>query len=162
MKRIIIALSALALIALLTVLVISAPVQAKCHGKKSQMNMESMEGMDHAPGMCCSMDHQMATAEKEKKENHENAPMDHSKMEGSSLESNSEVDMAGMEKGQKTGSKAKSNQEASPKKVKDPVCGMEVDPKSAAAKATYKDKTYYFCSVAEKEQFEKAPEKYVK
>ncbi|MEW5976309.1 MAG: multicopper oxidase domain-containing protein [Acidobacteriota bacterium] len=48
------------------------------------------------------------------------------------------------------------------KKVKDPVCGMEVDPKSAAAKATYKDKTYYFCSVADKEQFEKAPEKYVK
>mgnify|MGYP000697296591 CR=1 FL=1 len=35
--------------------------------------------------------------------------------------------------------------------AKDPVCGMEVDPKSAEAKATYKDKTYYFCSVADKD-----------
>ena len=47
-------------------------------------------------------------------------------------------------------------------KVKDPVCGMEIDAKSAAGKATYKGKTYYFCSVSEKEQFEKEPAKYVK
>ena len=48
------------------------------------------------------------------------------------------------------------------RKVKDPVCGMEIDTKSAAGKATYKGKTYYFCSVSEKEQFEKEPAKYVK
>jgi YHS domain-containing protein len=48
------------------------------------------------------------------------------------------------------------------KKVKDPVCGMEMDPESAAGKANYKGKTYYFCSVNEKEQFEKEPAKYVK
>ena len=48
------------------------------------------------------------------------------------------------------------------RKVKDPVCGMEIDAKSAAGKATYKGKTYYFCSVSEKEQFEKEPAKYVK
>jgi len=47
-------------------------------------------------------------------------------------------------------------------KVKDPVCGMEIDSKSAAAKSTYKGKTYYFCSASEKEQFEKEPTKYVK
>ena len=39
---------------------------------------------------------------------------------------------------------------------------MEIDAKSAAAKSTYKGKTYYFCAVSEKEQFEKAPAKYVK
>jgi YHS domain-containing protein len=48
------------------------------------------------------------------------------------------------------------------RKVKDPVCEMEIDSKSAAGKATYKGKTYYFCSVSEKEQFEKEPAKYVK
>ena len=58
-------------------------------------------------------------------------------------------------------SKATAGQKAS-QKVKDPVCGMEIDSKSAAGKATYKGKTYYFCSVSEKEQFEKDPAKYVK
>jgi len=58
-------------------------------------------------------------------------------------------------------SKATAGQKAS-QKVKDPVCGTEIDSKSAAGKATYKGKTYYFCSVSEKEQFEKDPAKYVK
>ena len=52
--------------------------------------------------------------------------------------------------------------ESQQKQVKDPVCGMMVDPKTAAAKATYQGKTYYFCSRDEKEKFEKAPEQYVK
>jgi YHS domain-containing protein len=47
-------------------------------------------------------------------------------------------------------------------KVTDPICGMQVDPATAAAKATYEGKTYYFCSADEKEQFEKDPAKYVK
>ena len=46
-------------------------------------------------------------------------------------------------------------------KVVDPVCHMEVDP-AKAPKATYNGKTYYFCSEAEKEQFEKNPGAYVK
>jgi len=48
-----------------------------------------------------------------------------------------------------------------PKMVKDPVCGMEVDPKTAA-KTVYKGKTYYFCDKDEIPDFEKAPEKYLK
>jgi YHS domain-containing protein len=44
--------------------------------------------------------------------------------------------------------------------VKDPVCGMTVDPKTAE-KAEYKGKTYYFCSREEKETFQKTPEKFV-
>ena len=46
-------------------------------------------------------------------------------------------------------------------KVVDPVCGMEVDPKTSE-KAVYKGKTYYFCSRSEKTEFEKSPEKYVR
>jgi YHS domain-containing protein len=51
--------------------------------------------------------------------------------------------------------------EVAPGKVADPVCGMEVDPATAAAQATYAGKTYYFCTKEEKAQFEKEPEKYV-
>jgi len=30
--------------------------------------------------------------------------------------------------------------------TKDPVCGMDVDEKTAEFKTEYKDKTYYFCA----------------
>lgn len=43
--------------------------------------------------------------------------------------------------------------------AKDPVCGMEVDEKKAAAKSEYKGKTYYFCSRGCKVAFDKDPEK---
>jgi len=46
--------------------------------------------------------------------------------------------------------------------AKDPVCGMEVDEKKAAAKSEYKEKTYYFCAVGCKKAFDKNPEKYLK
>ena len=46
--------------------------------------------------------------------------------------------------------------------VKDPVCGMMVDPERAAAKAEYKGKTYYFCAPGCKAAFDKDPEKYLK
>jgi YHS domain-containing protein len=45
---------------------------------------------------------------------------------------------------------------------KDVVCGMEVDPKTAAAKSIYQNKTYYFCSVGCKQDFDKEPEKYLR
>lgn len=44
----------------------------------------------------------------------------------------------------------------------DPVCGMEVDEKTAAATSEYKGKTYYFCAPGCKTAFDKEPEKYVK
>ncbi len=43
---------------------------------------------------------------------------------------------------------------------KDVVCGMTVDPKSAAAKSEYKGQTYYFCSRGCKAAFDKNPEKF--
>jgi Cu+-exporting ATPase len=44
---------------------------------------------------------------------------------------------------------------------KDPVCGMMVDPKTAAGKSEYQGKTYYFCAPGCKKSFDKEPEKYV-
>jgi P-type Cu+ transporter len=49
-----------------------------------------------------------------------------------------------------------------PSKMVDPVCGMDVDPATAAATSVYAGKTYYFCSKDEKERFDKDPEKYLK
>jgi YHS domain-containing protein len=43
----------------------------------------------------------------------------------------------------------------------DPVCGMQVDEKSAAATYEYQGKTYYFCSPGCKASFAKEPEKYL-
>ena len=44
---------------------------------------------------------------------------------------------------------------------RDPVCGMEVTSETAAGKSEYQGRTYYFCSIADKETFDKNPEKYV-
>lgn len=43
----------------------------------------------------------------------------------------------------------------------DPVCGMEVDEKTAVHKSEYKGKRYYFCAPGCKAAFDKDPEKYV-
>ena len=45
--------------------------------------------------------------------------------------------------------------------VHDPVCGMDIDPASAAGTSEYKGQTYYFCSLGCKKSFDKDPEKYV-
>ncbi|MBN1454178.1 MAG: YHS domain-containing protein [Anaerolineales bacterium] len=45
--------------------------------------------------------------------------------------------------------------------AKDPVCGMDVDPQSAAGKSEYKGQIYYFCSLGCKASFDKDPEKYL-
>lgn len=43
----------------------------------------------------------------------------------------------------------------------DPVCGMQVDPATAAATSEYQGKTYYFCAVGCKRQFDKDPQSYI-
>jgi YHS domain-containing protein len=43
----------------------------------------------------------------------------------------------------------------------DPVCGMQVDPATAAASSEYDGQMYYFCSPGCKRQFDKDPEIYV-
>ena len=46
--------------------------------------------------------------------------------------------------------------------AKDPVCGMEVDEKNAAATSEYHGRTYYFCAVGCQRAFDADPDKYVK
>ncbi len=46
--------------------------------------------------------------------------------------------------------------------VKDLVCGMEIDPKTAAAKLDYKGKPYYFCALSCRDKFKADPEKFIK
>jgi Cu+-exporting ATPase len=43
----------------------------------------------------------------------------------------------------------------------DPVCGMAVDEKQAAATSEYRGKKYYFCAQSCKERFERSPEKFL-
>jgi Cu+-exporting ATPase len=45
---------------------------------------------------------------------------------------------------------------------KDPVCGMQVDPKKAAGQSSHGGKTYYFCAASCKAKFDKSPAQYVK
>ena len=47
------------------------------------------------------------------------------------------------------------------KEAADPVCGMMVATANAPT-SEFKGKTYYFCSIDEKKEFEKAPSTYIK
>ena len=47
-------------------------------------------------------------------------------------------------------------------KAKDPVCGMKISKKTAAATSDYTDKTFYFCAQGCKKKFDEDPLKYVK
>ncbi len=50
--------------------------------------------------------------------------------------------------------------DASAKLVRDPVCGMSVDPATAKHHATYMGETYYFCSAGCQSAFERDPARY--
>ena len=50
---------------------------------------------------------------------------------------------------------------ASVPKVKDPVCGMSVDPKKSVDKVEHGGKPYYFCSPRCAERFKREPEKFL-
>jgi Cu+-exporting ATPase len=45
--------------------------------------------------------------------------------------------------------------------VTDPVCGMEVDPSSAAAAWEHEGQAYYFCSVGCMERFRQEPARFL-
>jgi P-type Cu+ transporter len=46
--------------------------------------------------------------------------------------------------------------------VRDPVCGMDINPLNAAATTAYQGQTFYFCSVECRHRFDQTPERYVK
>jgi Cu+-exporting ATPase len=43
----------------------------------------------------------------------------------------------------------------------DPVCGMEVNPASAAGQSEHEGQTFYFCSPACKQKFDADPKRYL-
>ena len=45
--------------------------------------------------------------------------------------------------------------------MRDPVCKMDIDPKTAAGQSNYEGDTYYFCSKQCKDRFDADPERYV-
>ena len=45
--------------------------------------------------------------------------------------------------------------------TRDPVCGMEVKPRNAAASFAHGGQTYYFCSADCHDRFAREPEKYL-
>ena len=45
--------------------------------------------------------------------------------------------------------------------VKDLVCGMEIDPETAAGKSEHQGTTYHFCATGCKTDFDADPEKYI-
>ena len=48
-----------------------------------------------------------------------------------------------------------------PAQAIDPICGMQVDPATAAGSSEYQGVTYYFCWTGCKRQFDKAPQRYI-
>eukprot|EP01037_Dinobryon_pediforme_P041853 gene41853-51874_t len=51
--------------------------------------------------------------------------------------------------------------DAAPAKVKDPVCGMSVDPATAKHRTMFEGKPVFFCSSRCKERFEAEPRKFM-
>jgi P-type Cu+ transporter len=45
-------------------------------------------------------------------------------------------------------------------RVRDPVCGMDIDPETAAGSTEYQGKSYHFCSTVCLERFKEHPERY--
>ena len=45
--------------------------------------------------------------------------------------------------------------------VRDPVCGMHVDPQQADAARVHMGKTYYFCSPSCAQEFDANPHRYI-
>ena len=44
----------------------------------------------------------------------------------------------------------------------DPVCGMQVDERTAAGQSQHEGQTYYFCSAGCKSKFDADPERYAR
>jgi Cu+-exporting ATPase len=45
--------------------------------------------------------------------------------------------------------------------AKDPVCGMQVNPKTTPHKSEYKGASYFFCGAGCKDKFDASPSTYV-
>lgn len=140
----------LASVAVIVALTFSSQALADCGKKSKKMSMNKMSdmrdmGMTDDMPMCCKM-----------KMDHKHAKGDDNETGANPMESTGDHGMPS-EPDQKKGQGATKQST----QIKDPVCSMTVDPKTAE-KSVYKGKTYYFCSKDDKETLEKAPEKYLK
>ncbi len=59
------------------------------------------------------------------------------------------------------GASAGNDEELATGMVKDPVCGMSVDPQTSTHRADYQGQTYYFCRAGCREKFVADPERYL-
>ncbi len=46
-------------------------------------------------------------------------------------------------------------------RVRDPVCGVELDEVEAAASSEYDGQVFYFCSLTCQQRFDRTPQRYV-
>jgi YHS domain-containing protein len=53
------------------------------------------------------------------------------------------------------------NHEPRREQLIDPICGAHMDPEEAPAVASYKERSYYFCSDTHRDEFLRDPETYV-
>jgi Cu+-exporting ATPase len=60
-----------------------------------------------------------------------------------------------------TAAAAPEGEDGAAEEFMDPVCGMTVDPRTAAATAEHAGRTYYFCNVSCRDRFVGDPEKYL-
>jgi len=60
----------------------------------------------------------------------------------------------------RTATPTEENMSQKPEKVTDPICGMSIDPETAAGSAEYEGVTYYFCSNGCEASFKADPSKY--
>lgn len=133
------------------------------HSKMSMPGMTPPPKSPGAPGKMEGMDHSkmsmsdMAPPPKSPPPPAKTKKMDRSKMDMSGKD-NSTIGMPGMNAPAKETQPASASPQA---KAKDPICFKDVDTQGAE-KATYKGKTYYFCSKADKGKFLADPDTYVK
>jgi Cu+-exporting ATPase len=60
-----------------------------------------------------------------------------------------------------TASKEVKHVEKKKELVTDPVCGMKIDPATAAGNVQYQGQTIYFCAKSCEQEFKKNPKKYI-
>jgi YHS domain-containing protein len=140
------------------------------HSKMSMPGMAPPLESPPPPGKTKEMDHSkksMPGMAPKSPPSGKTKEMDHSQMDMSGKD-NSMKSMPGMNAPAKKAQPASASPEGkeirhgSPQaKTKDPICFKEGDTQGAE-KATYKGKTYYFCSRADREKFLADPDMYVK
>ena len=93
---------------------------------------------------------------------HEHEAHGHSHDHDHDHDAHDEHDHAGYDHGHDHHDAGHIHVERAATRVRDLVCGMMIDPASAAATSVYKGQTYYFCSLGCKQQFDAVPTRYVK